>query len=715
MKNFAILMKIFILLTFFAIPVTLAQTTISGKVTSEDEEPLPSANVFLKDTYDGISTDAKGNYSFNTFEEGERTLVASYIGYKSGEQKVTLNGGELVVDFVLEEEASELDQVVISAGSFEASDEKKSVILRPLDVVSTAGAEADVYAVLQTLPGTQTIGETEGLFVRGGSAAESKTIIDGMVVQNPYYSSVPDIPSRGRFSPFIFKGTIFSTGGYSAQYGQALSSALILNSQDLARETQSSINIMALALGASHTQRWENTSLSGEFSYYNLGPYFEIQKQRTDWIKPPIGIDGSVVFRQKTSQTGLLKLYSTYSRGNLSLNVDNLDNPAGKDRFQMKDYNYYLNTSYSEILGDDWTFFAGFSYSKDNRDINLADDLIGSDEQLLQSRVTISKSLFGSSSVTFGGEVHNLRVDESFNNFNRKLNSNFFAGYAETDLFITKNLAARLGLRLEKDNAIDKTNLAPRTALAYQVGEGSTFNFAYGHFYQTPEKDFLYADSPLSFEKAVHYILNYQYIDQFYTFRIEGYYKEYDDLTKQITFPDDMTEYPVYNNSGSGYAKGIDIFWRDKKSINLSDYWISYSYLDTKRDYRDFPTLAQPTFATPHTLSIVFKRWVPEITTYLGFTYSFATGRPYYNPNNPVFNGDKTRSYNNLSFNASHLVNLFDNFTVVYFSVTNVLGFSNVFGYRYSSDGSYREGIVPAALRSAFLGVFISLGENNPY
>ena len=110
--------------------------------------------------------------------------------------------------------------------------------------------------------------------------------------------------------------------------------------------------------------------------------------------------------------------------------------------------------------------------------------------------------------------------------------------------------------------------------------------------------------------------------------------------------------------------------------------------MDTKRDYRDFPTLAQPTFAT---------------------------GRPYYNPNNPVFNGDKTRSYNNLSFNASHLVNLFDNFTVVYFSVTNVLGFSNVFGYRYSSDGSYREGIVPAALRSAFLGVFISLGENNPY
>lgn len=708
-------MKLFLLLFFSVFQITFAQTKISGKVTTEKGEPLPSTNVFLKDSYDGVSSDEKGNYSFNTFEEGEGIVVASFIGYKPNEQKVTLNGGELVVNFVLEEEASELDQVVISAGSFEASDEKKSVILRPLDIVTTAGAEADVYGVLQTLPGTQTIGETEGLFVRGGSAAESKTIIDGMVVQNPYYSGVPDIPSRGRFAPFIFKGTIFSTGGYSAQYGQALSSALILNSQDLARETQSAINIMAVGLGGSHTQRWENTSLSGEFNYYNLSPYFEVQKQRADWIEPPDGIDGSVVFRQKTSQTGLLKLYSTYSRGNLSLYVDNLDNPAIKDRFQMKDYNYYLNTSYSEIFGDDWTFFAGFSYSKDNEEINLAGDLINSDEQQLQSRITLSKSLFGSSSITFGGEVHNLRVDESFNDLNRKLNNNFFAGYAETDLFITNNLAARIGLRFEKDNAINKTNIAPRTALAYQVGEGSTFNFAYGHFYQTPEKDFLFADSPLAFEKAVHYILNYQYIDQFYTFRIEGYYKEYDDLTKQVTFPDEMTEYPVYNNSGSGYAKGIDIFWRDKKSISLSDYWISYSYLDTKRDYKDFPNLAQPTFATPHTLSIVFKRWVPEITTYLGFTYSFATGRPYYNPNNPIFNGDKTKSYNNLSFNASYLVSLFDNFTVVYFSVTNIFGFSNVFGYRYSSDGSYREEIVPAILRSAFLGVFISLGQDNPY
>ena len=115
-------MRLFLLILFCLIDISFAQTKISGKVTTEKGEALPSANVFLKDTYDGISTDVNGNYSFTTSEEGNGIVVASFIGYKSQEKKVTLNGSAITLDFVLKEEASELDQVVISAGSFEASD-----------------------------------------------------------------------------------------------------------------------------------------------------------------------------------------------------------------------------------------------------------------------------------------------------------------------------------------------------------------------------------------------------------------------------------------------------------------------------------------------------------------------------------------------------------------------------------------------------------------
>jgi hypothetical protein len=68
---------------------------------------------------------------------------------------------------------------------------------------------------------------------------ETQQFIDGTLVNNPYYTSVPDIATRGRFSPFLFRGTVFSTGGYSALYGQALSSAVILESIDFPERTGS--------------------------------------------------------------------------------------------------------------------------------------------------------------------------------------------------------------------------------------------------------------------------------------------------------------------------------------------------------------------------------------------------------------------------------------------------------------------------------------------
>ena len=75
-----------------------------------------------------------------------------------------------------------------------------------------------------------------------------------------------------------------------------------------------------------------------------------------------------------------------------------------------------------------------------------------------------------------------------------------------------------------------------------------------------------------------------QYVKGKRTFRVETYYKSYSDLVK---YPDDD---PIkLTNEGTGAAKGLELFWRDNGSINRLDYWISYSYLDTKRNYLDFP------------------------------------------------------------------------------------------------------------------------------
>ena len=218
-------LTILLIAAFFA----AAQTTVSGFVKDQNGNSIRGVSITLKDTYDGGTTDSLGKYSFNTSEKGEQIVVFTAIGYKMLEQKINLTGQPLDLSIAMKEEINEMNAVVITAGTFEASDRKRAaVVLNSIDIVTTASANADITQALKTLPGAQQVGETEGLFVRGGTAEETKIFIDGTLVNKFFYSSGPNIAGYGRFSPFLFKGTVFSAGGYSALYGQALSSAVIL-------------------------------------------------------------------------------------------------------------------------------------------------------------------------------------------------------------------------------------------------------------------------------------------------------------------------------------------------------------------------------------------------------------------------------------------------------------------------------------------------------
>ena len=121
----------------------------------------------------------------------------------------------------LREDVNTLDAVVLSAGTFSAGDNSKVNVLKPLDVVTTASALGDFVGALQTLPGTSTVAEDGRLFVRGGDAEETQIFIDGIRVFTPYSPTTNNSPTRGRYSPFLFDGIRFSTGGYSAEFGQA--------------------------------------------------------------------------------------------------------------------------------------------------------------------------------------------------------------------------------------------------------------------------------------------------------------------------------------------------------------------------------------------------------------------------------------------------------------------------------------------------------------
>lgn len=713
-------MKNLFLLTFilFSVFNSKAQTIISGKVSDKAGQTLPGANIFIKSTYDGISSNTEGLFRFQTKKTGEQILVISMMGYDKQEHKIELTGKEIYFDIKLKEAYNQLNAVVITAGSFEASEERKSITLKPLDIVTTASAAGDIYGALRTLPGTQQVGEDGRLFVRGGESSETRTYIDGMLVQNPYGSKVPDIPSRGRFSPMLFTGTVFSTGGYSAEYGQAMSSALILKTEGLAPKTITGISLYSLGAGLNHTERWENSSLAASVNYFNLQPYFNLIKQKVKWDKAPESKDGSIIFRQKVGKNGLLKLFSSSSSSDLKLQYPNDTMSEGTMPIRIKNKNDYINTTYSTPLGTNTTLLAGSAWSYNNDFKDIGSDRLDETDKSFQARLSIHHNFTNRLKLKTGVELTSEKFKQDYyNHLDSKdyitgYNENITAGFAEAEYTPVNKLALSAGVRSEYSSILQKSNLMPRLSLGFKTSATGSISLAYGIFYQSPTASALRFTHQLSFEQANHYILNYQYVKDDRTFRVEAYYKDYLHLIRYTTenTPDPL----AYNNQGHGYAKGIDIYFRDQKTIKHLDYWLTYSFIDSKRLYKDFTQLATPSFISDNNVNAVFKYFVPKLQSLIGLTYSYASGRPYFNPNSTDFMKDKTKSYNDVSMNLSYITSFFGNYTIVYCSVSNIFGFNNVYGYHYSTiadaSGHFAQHeINPQAKRFAMIAVFISL------
>jgi hypothetical protein len=701
--------------------------------------PIPGASVSIKDSYDGGVADSLGTYKFSTTEKGDQILIATNIGYRSFEQKITIGSQPIVVDIMLKEELSELKAVTVISGSFAAGDTKRAAtVLNSIDVVTVGGGNADITAAVKTLPGAQQIGESGELFVRGGTGNETKQFIDGTLVNNPYYTSVPDLATRGRFSPFLFKGTVFSAGGYSALYGEALSSALILESIDLPERSAASLGVSPIILtgGFQDLAKDKRSSWGVNYGYVNLIAYFNIVKQQPDYFKMPEFHNGDANFRFKTKRGGMVKYYTTFSYSKLGLRRPDVDSAALKDAFGLKNLNWYNNLSWRENLGNGWKMNLGLGYSTntDNITQQLQDHnnqqvfpnqpwafaknyTVKTIQQLSQAKAVLEKKLFGISTIRFGGEYLYWVNDNTYNGTSTRLIDNFQSVFAETDIYVTNDLAAKIGGRFENSSLINRTNLAPRISLAYKVGTGAQVSAAYGIFYQKPENTQLIFTTNLEYTKATHYILTYQKSTNDRIFRTEIFYKKYDDLIKAEPI---SNYYSLYNNTGNGYAKGIEFFWRDKKSVKNFDYWISYSYLDTKRNYLNYTEQLRPDFAAPHTLSIVTKRFFTDIKTGFNFTYTYATGRPYYdfmydgNGKYTIADRGTTKSFHNLGFSVNYVPSIGKTnpklFWVLVGSVTNVLGYDFVYGYNYSFNGLNKEPIGPPAKRFYFIGAFFSWG-----
>jgi hypothetical protein len=197
-------------------------------------EPVQFANIFLKETYQGVNTDENGLYVLTKITPGTYNLVAKALGYDSFAVVITLDPGKIFTKNILMEETGiSLNEVNVSA---ERQKKKKDVYIsvtnitaKELKMIPSIGGEPDLVQFLQVLPGVVFSGDQGGqLYIRGGSPVMNKVLLDGMTLYNPFHSI-------GLFSVFdsdILKNTEVYSAGFGAEYGGRISAIVDVKTRD---------------------------------------------------------------------------------------------------------------------------------------------------------------------------------------------------------------------------------------------------------------------------------------------------------------------------------------------------------------------------------------------------------------------------------------------------------------------------------------------------
>ncbi|TDE16446.1 SusC/RagA family TonB-linked outer membrane protein [Dyadobacter psychrotolerans] len=199
-----------LLVGMFYAHVNFAQNvSITGTVTDESGSDIPGANVAIKGTTQGTTSDAAGKYTIAVPAGG--TLVFSFIGFKTKEVSI---GSQRVINVKMESEASALNEVVVTA--LGQTQEKRALGYSTQTITSESiknSGEQNIVGALQGKIAGAIITGSGGapgagvnIILRGvtslsgGADNQPLFVIDGIIISNSTSAGNP-LPSAGTNSP----------------------------------------------------------------------------------------------------------------------------------------------------------------------------------------------------------------------------------------------------------------------------------------------------------------------------------------------------------------------------------------------------------------------------------------------------------------------------------------------------------------------------------
>jgi len=585
--------------TLFCVSTLMAQNggIIEGKVVdAQTSEPLAGVNVLVLDSDRGAATDLDGYFSIDRLQTGTYRLEFNYIGY--GTQKVTdiivTDVKPVMLNVRLMEQYLEAEKITVTAGYFveETMTQPSTVGLSREEIRRFPGGFEDVVRTVSTLPGVaiNTTGGRNDLLVRGGGPSENLFIINSIEVPNINHFGTQGTSSGSlSFINLDFVDNVtFSTGGFSARYGDKMSSTLAL---DLRSGRMDRIGSKLLISATQFGLNIEGpVSKDGAFIFSARQSYLDLIFRAAGLPFIPVYTDFNFSMQYDLSPRDRLFVLGLAALDRVDRDQSSEENRVTNAGIMDNTQNQYITgVNYRRIVGDgyyDLTINANyydyaFSQIDENEVEYFRSDAVESEYGIKAKRFwAISKGvgLLGGLTAKFVGIQNNTAFadtiyDRSGNRipveasgipqyFDVQEQATKFSAFIEADWAVFERFSLNAGLRADYYTFLnDPVYLSPRFTLKYTPMADLSLKVSTGLYHQSPSYVWMVNEANRNL-RALRNFMNIIGIDYLLQedlrMSVEVFHKTYRDLPTG-TQPG-LNDYLVITNTGTGYGGVEDDF-----------------------------------------------------------------------------------------------------------------------------------------------------------
>lgn len=254
--------RILFVILFLIIQISSIGQTIEGKITDFKLNPLAAVNISIIDQSGGLISDKDGFYKVNIKANRSHVIAFSFIGYETEKIRVPMlkKGQKYTLNISLEESNTLLDDIIVKD---QKSRKNNLSRIKTKHVEVIPGSGGGIESVLKTLPGVSSANELSSQYsVRGGNFDENLVYVNGIEVYRPFLIHSGQQEGLSFVNTDLVGSILFSAGGFSAKYGDKMSSVLDIKYKQ-PKKTASSLSLSLLG-GSAHL---EGVSKNRRLSY----------------------------------------------------------------------------------------------------------------------------------------------------------------------------------------------------------------------------------------------------------------------------------------------------------------------------------------------------------------------------------------------------------------------------------------------------------------